>query len=314
MNINSDSTNLTDKLSSYISENDNYKSKHWKNYTRYFNMKNEKHNIKNNIKDFYIPKDSNFGVAGFGTISKKNILKKIYHFFFQRLLFLKKISIFYSDEYKIIKNICKIQQRNINLDVLRHVFTMRMINKKFKDDLIVCSIGDGRSNLVSPLLMQNNIKKTISINLPEILIADIELILKIIDEKYIKIADNEHDLNNFLKDDSVKLILIPSNKMEILNNKNIDLFVNIASFQEMKNETVNQYFDIIKKNQSYLYCCNRKYKKLVDGEILEFDKYAFENSKLIFKESCPWHNRYYSLNYPFFHSYDGEIIHSLVKF
>lgn len=310
----SNSFELINILSKYVVENDKYKSQHWQNYTRYFDIKNLNNKIDNNMRDFFIPQDSNFGVAGFGTISKNNILKKIYHYLFQRLLFIKKYYIFKTSEYKKFKDICKIQKRNINLDALRHVFTLKMLNDNFKKDLVVCSIGDGRANLISPLLMQNNMKKIISINLPEILIADLDLILKIIDSKYIEIADKKSDLEKFLKDKTTRLILIASNKMEILKNSNIDLFVNIASFQEMKNETVDEYFKIIKSNKSFLYCCNRKYKKLVDGEILEFEKYPFGNAKLMFKESCPWHNIYYSLKLPFFHKYDGEIIHSLVKF
>ena len=85
------------------------------------------------------------------------------------------------------------------------------------------------------------------------------LILKknnIILDTEIQVVDSSDDLEY----ENKKLFLIPANKKNLIKNKNIDLFVNIVSFQEMNNEEVNNYFDIIKSNKSYLYCCNRKKK------------------------------------------------------
>ncbi len=110
------------------------------------------------------------------------------------------------------------------------------------------------------------------------------------------------------------MFLIPSNNKEFLMNKKIELFINIASFQEMTINEINEYFEIVKNNKSKLYCCNREYKKLPEGEELYFDKYPFSNSKKIFWEDCPWHQKFYSLKPPFIYSYDGNIKHCLVDF
>ncbi len=97
-------------------------------------------------------------------------------------------------------------------------------------------------------------------------------------------------------------------------NKKIELFINIASFQEMTTNEINEYFQIIKNNKSKLYCCNREYKKLPDGEEIYFEKYPFSNSKKIFWENCSWHQKLYSLKPPFIHKYDGNVKHCLVDF
>jgi len=111
-----------------------------------------------------------------------------------------------------------------------------------------------------------------------------------------------------------KLFLIPANNKKFLMNKKIELFINIASFQEMTTNEINEYFQIIKNNKSKLYCCNREYKKLPDGEEIYFEKYPFSNSKKIFWENCSWHQKLYSLKPPFIHKYDGNVKHCLVDF
>ena len=82
----------------------------------------------------------------------------------------------------------------------------------------------------------------------------------------------------------------------------------------MKFEEVKKYFEIVKNNKAILYCCNREYKKLYDGEELYFDKYPWSNCRKIFWEDCPWHKKYYSLRPPFIHNYDGRVKHCLVDF
>ena len=97
-------------------------------------------------------------------------------------------------------------------------------------------------------------------------------------------------------------------------NKKIELFINIAAFQEMTTNEISEYFEIIKNNKSKLYCCNREYKKLPGGEESYFDKYPFSNSKKIFWEDCPWKQKFYSLKPPFIHKYNGNSKHCLVDF
>ena len=97
-------------------------------------------------------------------------------------------------------------------------------------------------------------------------------------------------------------------------NKDIELFINISSFQEMTEIEIINYFEIIKNNKSKLYCCNREYKKLPGGEEIYFDKYPFSNCKKIFYENCPWHKKFYYLKEPpFIFNFDIHK-HCLVEF
>ena len=75
------------------------------------------------------------------------------------------------------------------------------------------------------------------------------------------------------------------------------MFFNIVSFQEMTNNEINKYFKIIKSNKSLFYCCNRKFKKLVGGERLYFEKYPWGKACKIFFEDCPWHEKFYQSKY-----------------
>ena len=82
----------------------------------------------------------------------------------------------------------------------------------------------------------------------------------------------------------------------------------------MNYEQINNYFSIIKSNNSYLYTCNREKKILPDGIKIEYEKYPFDNAKFLFKEECIWHKNIYLSKYPFIKKYDGNHIHSLCKF
>jgi hypothetical protein len=111
------------------------------------------------------------------------------------------------------------------------------------------------------------------------------------------------------------LTLVPSNLKKFLLNKNIELFINIYSYQEMTEIEIINYFEIIKNNKSKLYCCNREYKKLPGGEEIYFDKYPFSDAKKIFYENCPWYKKFYSIKkLPFIFNYDGNHKHCLIEF
>ena len=114
-----------------------------------------------------------------------------------------------------------------------------------------------------------------------------------------------------------KINLIPAENKKVLLNNNIDLFINIASFQEMTKDQIKNYFDIISSNKAMLYCCNREYKKLPNGDEIYFKDYPFQNSKTIFFDDCKWYKYYYSLRFPFIHTYKdhrGIFKHKLSDF
>ena len=104
----------------------------------------------------------------------------------------------------------------------------------------LCVIGDGQANFVSPVLASNSFSKVISVNLPEVLLSDLELILKAgTPESSIRLCTNSKILCEALQDRTIKLILAPASFCAILSHHPIDLFVDIASFGEMTLDCIN---------------------------------------------------------------------------
>lgn len=109
---------------------------------------------------------------------------------------------------------------------------------------------------------------------------------------------------------------IEAERTKELSGMPIDLFINIASMQEMNPSTVAEYFQLMRESSSpstYFYCCNRIEKKLPDGTIVRFLEYPWSSSEIIFDELCPWYQKYPVSLPPFWRSFDGEIQHRLVR-
>ena len=286
-------TYIIESLKKLIPTTENNKSNFW----------NERLNVQNlNLENL----DKNFG---FGSFEKKKFSRSILHFIFSRYLF--GLKIFNTKEYKIYKELFDKMNRQVDVDAIRHIFTFNKLKEKVNPNKI-CVIGDGKANFVIGSFKIFPEAKIFSINLAETLLHDYLIIKKnnIILDSQIQIVNNLDDL----KSKNKKLFLIPANKKNLLKNQNIDLFVNIVSFQEMNNDEVKNYFDIIKSNSSYLYCCNREKKILSKKETLIFKEYPWHPNHSHYSEICPWHQYYYSFRYPFIRKYDGIILHSYTKF
>ena len=114
-----------------------------------------------------------------------------------------------------------------------------------------------------------------------------------------------------------QLVFIEAENYSLLENLEVDLFINIASMQEMNPEVIDKYFKYMrssKKSPCYFYCCNRLEKELPDGSIIKFINYPWKNNDdVLIDELCPWYKKYPSLKPPFFRKYDGPIQHRLIK-
>ncbi len=285
------SNHIAEKLEVLKKSTEINKSSHWE--TR---LKGKKYG------DIYIN-------LGFGSFEKKKFFKSILHFFFSRLLF--GVKIFKSEEAKVYNSIFNKMNRQIDVDALRHIYTFNKLKNNFLPKKI-CIIGDGKANFVLGCLKIFPKAQIYSVNLAEVLIHDYSVISKFnfIEDANIEVVLNKKDLENQNK----KLFLIPSSNKSLLYDSNIDLFVNIVSFQEMNMKEIIEYFKIIKSNRSKLYACNREKKILSGGEVLKFKDYPWGNGKKIFEEDCPWHQKYYSFKPIFFHKYDGNIKHCLIDY
>jgi len=284
---------IVKELEIYLSKSVNQKSSHWK----YFLKDSDYYNIYKSL--------------GFGDYTKIKLHKILIHNLFQRLIFGNKI--IKTKEYHLFKKLCHIQNRQLDVDVIKHAFTFNLLNRHNIIKKNICVIGDGKANCVGGLLTMNKKDiKIFSINLTEVLIHDYLMIrnTNLIDDDSIIVVNNEKDLENPNK----KLFLIDASNVHFLKNKNINLFINIASMQEMKPDSVEHYFQVIKSNSAYFYCCNREYKKLIGGEELIFNQYPWGDCKIIVWEDCSWYKKFYISKYPFIIKKQGNIKHALVKY
>lgn len=291
------------------SENNVEKSSHWLEHTKNFELINGKVS----------------GIDGFAGRTRKYIGSQYIHSVLQARNFsdlvIPRNSKFYSNALDIAEK----QNRCLDLDLLRHVFTFEYLDEKIglRGMKNICVIGDGQANFASLALNSNLFQKVISINLPEVLMSDWELLKCVEMDQKTSVIIKPADMDSFLKDEK-SLGLIPASLSKLLKGQNIDLFVNIASFQEMKKETVAEYFDLIKSSPkgAVLYCCNRVEKQLYGGEISKFEEYPWEVFETIIEdEACPWHQHFYKLRRSKLIpipatkiKYDGIHMHRLVKY
>ena len=283
---------ILNKLEKFIEFDHSNKSSYWKS----------KFNSHVNYKD---PSES-FSSGGY---FKKNLIRSFMHFIFSIINF--GYDIFKSEVFKKYKIVFDKSKRQINDDTIRHIFTFDLL-KTINPPSNLCVIGDGKCNFVIGALLTFPHSRIFSINLSETLINDYMILkdMKILDDNKIQVIENVDD--EILSDK--KLILIPSHLKESLLDKNINLFVNIASFQEMTIDEINNYFRIIKSNKSLFYCCNREYKKLDGGEELYFDNYPWGDITKKIYEDCPWYQTYYQFKYPFIRKFNGNIKHCLIDY
>lgn len=290
-------------------ESSSQKSSHWQKHTKKFTIRNKKVS----------------GIDGFSSRSLKFPLSNLIHEIAQKRNFHSLSIPSNSRWFKLGKEAAKKQNRSFDLDILRQIFTLNLLENhlKLSNSSNICIIGDGQANFASIALLSNFFNKIISVNLPEVLLSDWELIKKLNFQERTSIARSDNDCQEFFHSDK-RFAMVQASDCNILSAKPIDVFINIASFGEMKQETVANYFKIIKSSTTgaALYCCNRREKKLIGGEILRFSDYPWAGfTDILVDEPCPWHQRFYTLRrFKFLPipktglPYDGIIDHRLVLY
>ena len=219
---------------------------------------------------------------------------------------------------KAARKMVKVQKRHFDFDVMKHVFVFEILQKFINpESLNVCVIGDGLGNFVVPALqLQKEFNKVISINLPEVLLADLSMIEDFgFSESKVRVVGNRTELQSAMADPEIRLLLISAQYLELLSDVQIDIFVNIASMQEMNLDVIDKYFSIIKSARAYFYCLNRAEKKLPDGTVTRFEDYPWgERSVYLLRpETCPFYE--YALKFsPPFKTKFPLMMHALVKY
>ena len=272
-------------------------------------------------KNFKYENGNLSGLIGFGAITKphRGFLKKT-HLMFQWIFrkMAKDIVLFNKIDKKANK-ITSFQNRANNLDVIRQSLTISFLNQKINFNRIenVIVIGDGFATMTSLLIENKLVERVYFINLRKTLLVDLIYLKKAIGDKRFERETaiiNSKDSINSLKSKH-KYVAIEAENYELLEYINKDLVINIASFQEMSKQVIDNYFKFIYNKSGkhfYFYLCNREEKELPDGEKIKFKNYNFESDDQILEnELCPWHQYFYMKYPPFFKKFDGPTRHQL---
>ena len=190
--------------------------------------------------------------------------------------------------------VLELQNRLIDFDVVKNVIALYRFSRFVDWPATVCVIGDGygiMASLVKTISPRSNV---IVVNLKKILPYDYNQCSKISDDfRYIP-ADYAHHLNG----------------------EPIDLFINVASMQEMNYTEISRYFDIMRssKGNRYFYSLNRQEKSLPDGLVIRECDYPWKDSDHPILKSIPdWYAGYPTQLPPFWEKFDGPVVERFVR-
>jgi putative sugar O-methyltransferase len=216
------------------------------------------------------------------------------------------------------------QGRAYDLDFIRQSITLALLQDQLSfihnnGKSSVCIIGDGFASLASLFLATKTARQVVLINLTKTLLVDCwYLKLWMGEERFNKsvvLLDNESSIAQARE---ATVVAIQAENHSLLQSLDFNLVVNVVSMGEMDPFVVEDYFTDIRtvagKQSVHFYCCNRIEKSLPDGTVVRFSDYPWnETDEILIDSLCPWHQKYYSGRFPFYHQYDGPIKHRLAR-
>ena len=286
-------------------------SSHWKKY-------GEKQSIKQGHKRRNRRKRTSVGInpltkleikgEGFGDFKKLNFINlissvPIYIYCSIRLWPKLKVN-------TLLKTLiyCLKSRQIFGYDVTRMALTIDFLEKNISDldSKKFCVIGDGYGRFGSILKSIYPNCSVIYINLGRTLVFDYYYTSKVF-------PNSNHQLNRTQDKFSDDFTYIEAERYREFKLE-AEIFINIASMQEMDMKTINEYFSLIKSQSQpvYFYCANRISKKLPDGSIIIFNEYPWDGMKVLIDELCPWHQKFPTIKPPFVRNFDGPLQHRLV--
>jgi len=214
-------------------------------------------------------------------------------------------------------DLAKRQDRLLLYDEVKQIIIADILKKQdiIKKSNTIAVIGDGFGFMACLLRLLAPQAKIICVNLGKILFFDLLYAAKVFPETKMFLIHNGDDYKKVLEQDSI--IFMEAEKYEMLLGKQIDLFINIESMQEMDPAIIRTYFDIIRSSTGlrYFYACNRQEKVLPDGTVVRFDEYPWDLNKdeIIIDERCPFTEKHPISKPPFWAPFDGPNQHRLAR-
>lgn len=198
---------------------------------------------------------------------------------------------------------------SLTYDLARQLLTVDTLDRSISDlgKRSICIIGDGYGALGTILKKRFPSASITFINIGRILFFDVYYSQRCFPNSRIVMNGNSTMEFDFRY---VEAEMIDALKIDA------EVFINIASMQEMDHKSIEKYFSFIRcqARDTYFYCCNRVSKTLPDGTIVKFDEYGWRpTDRVLFDELCPWHQNFPVSRPPFLRPFDGPIKHRLVK-
>jgi putative sugar O-methyltransferase len=130
----------------------------------------------------------------------------------------------------------------------------------WKDKKIVLEIGAGNGNLMSIVKGHSPDCTIIDVDLPETISHAVIYIVSIFPSAKILMPNEVESLEHEVDFYEYDFVFLTPIQAYLINDNLVDLCINIDSFQEMKQEQISEYFDLIQrvgKNNSYFLTSNR---------------------------------------------------------
>ncbi len=265
-------------------------------------------NFNPQIKASLTKDEINLCGYGFGEFQHATITNHIKYIVPQLLCASYKKQLIDPSLWDVGKTIANHQGRLFNFDMVRQILSLDSILYALPIKPKSCAvIGDGYGVMASLLSIKFPGSAIYSINLGKQLLFDAIYSIPSSREKILI----EKEFNP-----TSALYFVEADNAHLLKGHNIELFINIASMQEMNEVALKTYFQLMRSQgvNSFFYCCNREAKTHPDGYISKFDNYPWDNAdKHIFNTVCPWYNEFPTAVPPFWKQFDGAHRHALIQ-
>jgi hypothetical protein len=210
-----------------------------------------------------------------------------------------------------LNTLARLTNRILCYDMVRMALTIQLIDEKLGDltgkKLVI--IGDGYGTFGCLLKILYPCNRIIFINLGRTLAFDVFFTSRAYPKATHALLGDRGD------PESDDFTYIEAEKV-FKNFPKGNLFINIASMQEMNPSVISTYLSLMRsqENEAFFYCANRVEKVLPDGTITRFKDYGWHAKDLtLLSELCPWHQRAPMNRPPFFRKFDGPTWHSLTQ-
>ena len=255
---------------------------------------------------------------GISTFLKKSPLRSLKHLPIDFLL--SQMMLKYGAKKKTLQCAKSITNRlNIlfDFDHAKHVLIYDLLNSYglFNTKHLICIIGDGHGFFGTLIKTLRPKAKILFINLGRNLLIDVIYFSAVFPNKQMLLIQNSEE-HKILENQEI--YFLEAEHFVQMQNMNINLFINVASMQEMDMLVINRYFEYMRTSteESYFYCCNRVEKTLPDGNIIRFADYPWEGGdrEILLDEPCSFYQKYPRWHPPFWRPFDGLHRHRLVRF